>query len=390
MKVKSTVDVTKIFETKILSDVEFLVRNRNNCEIRIKAHKAILASRSTVFEKMFCADLDESFPVEVRISDVYAEAFTEFLQFFYLPEFDLAAENIADVLLLIVKYNIPDFLPNCELFMRNTATVETVYPYYELAMMYDLSDDTKDYFQDIITAKPEIVFQTAAPGGSRKTVLHHILSTFQFECEEITVFNAVVMWATKSLNIKGMEATNDALKTEIGECLYLIRFPLMSIVDLLGCAERYPNFLQFNEYMDISHYITSGRELSIGGNFQQTMRVAKRTESVSSFPVKSSPGRTTSIICLRTMAATVVKLHGISFMGEINLQNDFICEMDFYKERNILFSTNVAFAMNLADGRSKFVFEIPLTIKADSMYSIILKANVNKEKCVLDFVNLAK
>lgn len=385
MKVKSTVDITKLFETKILWDVEFLVRNRFNCEIRLQAHKAILASRSTVFEKMFCADPQEISAVEVRISDVYAEVFAEFLQFFYLPEFDLSAENIGDILLLIVKYNIQDFLPNCELYMRNTATAANVYPLYELAMMYNLSDDTKDYLQDIIVAKTEIAFQTAAPGGSSQDVLQHILSTFDFECDEITVFDAVVMWATKSLNIKGMKATNDALQREIGDCLYLIRFPIMNIVDLLGCAERYPDFLQFNEYMDISHYITSGRELTIGSGFETAMRIKSKRTSACSFTVKYSAGRTTSIILLRLMH--VAKLNGISFRGEIDSQTAF--DIDIFKEKNLLFSKNVAFTMDIYE-RSKFEFELPVTIKANTMYSIILKPNVNREDCHLHFINIAK
>lgn len=57
MQAKSTVDITKGYVTKIMADVEFLFRIKNNYEIRVKAYKADLSSRSTVFGRMFCVNL---------------------------------------------------------------------------------------------------------------------------------------------------------------------------------------------------------------------------------------------------------------------------------------------------------------------------------------------
>lgn len=95
-----------LFKNVDLSDVQFVLKNKAGEEVNIPANKAILASISPTFKEMFFDNGDKE--AIVHISDGCAEAFEEFLQFFYMTEVELTAANIADVWKLIEKYKVPN------------------------------------------------------------------------------------------------------------------------------------------------------------------------------------------------------------------------------------------------------------------------------------------
>lgn len=96
MLFKNTIDNKCLFKDELTSDVKFILCDRNGVKQAIHAHKVILKTRSPVFERMFYGDLSEI--GSVVITDVSAVAFNEYLQCFYLTEFELTVENIPEVL----------------------------------------------------------------------------------------------------------------------------------------------------------------------------------------------------------------------------------------------------------------------------------------------------
>jgi hypothetical protein len=125
MSVKNKVNNEPLYKNELTADIHFVVVNKNGTKIKIPAHKNILMSRSSLFEKMFYGDLKEEGPI-VTITDVCAEAFEEFLQFFYIEEFNLTTENLPGVFQLIDKYDTVSFWPFCKHFLDETMTTEVL------------------------------------------------------------------------------------------------------------------------------------------------------------------------------------------------------------------------------------------------------------------------
>lgn len=94
------------------ADINFIFDAGTEHPEKVKAHKVFLSLDCPVFDTMFFGSIPEK--GDVPIVDVSAEAFIEFLQFFYLDEVKLSSANIVEVTNLCKKYEMNDFLTPCE------------------------------------------------------------------------------------------------------------------------------------------------------------------------------------------------------------------------------------------------------------------------------------
>lgn len=273
MKLKSTVFVSSIrdvFANKKSTDVEFVLKTRSGKTAKIPAHKLILSSASPVFEKMFYGDLAEGPTVD--IVDVCAESFSEFLQFFYLTKVQLSADNIAEVLILIDKYDVPKCVAICETFLQSTVTIARVFHYYELALSYNLSKNTAKHFEDLIAKNTTESLGTTAFIESNEITLRSILKTNKLKCSEMRVFQTVTLWAKESLSRKGMDVNAVNIRAELGDAFNLIRFPVMTPTQFLSILKKYPNLLTSDEHLNILQYMVAKRPLTEAKHFNCTPR----------------------------------------------------------------------------------------------------------------------
>lgn len=240
---------TSLFENRELADIKFVVKKKNGGQLSIPAHKFILAFSSPVFRQMFYGDLQEG--AVVNINDVTAEAFSEFLQFFYKPEILLTPENIAVVLKLIDKYDTPCCYPVCEVFLMNSVTSQLAYCYFELAHSFQLSACLIDKLEDIICKNMNVVFENGHPGGSEQKMLREILRSNKLKATPMDIFNGATTWATVSLQNKGQLITVNSIKHELGDCFNRIPFQNMELNEFLGCLKGYPNILEPGQYFAI-------------------------------------------------------------------------------------------------------------------------------------------
>lgn len=227
MSIKNTINLEILYKNELSSDVRFLFRTKHGGTCQIPAHKTVLASRSSVFERMFWGNLKEG-PI-VNMPDVTPDAFSEFLQFFYLAELDLTIENIAEVLKLVDKYDVTECFPLCESFLGRTVTINVAYLYYELALSFNMARELVNKFEEIILETPRSAFQTGPNGGSSQNVLRKILQSNKLKCDEMEIFDGVLSWAIVSLKNKNENIATESIIIELGECLQLIRFPIMTV-----------------------------------------------------------------------------------------------------------------------------------------------------------------
>ncbi|XP_051168007.1 speckle-type POZ protein-like A [Leptopilina boulardi] len=97
-----------ISEDKI-KDVNLHVGNKT-----IHAHKSILTSKSTVFNKMFAIDMKESVTNDVNVTDINYEVFVEVLRFMYTGKIEKSDELALEILNAAHFYQIEDLMIVCE------------------------------------------------------------------------------------------------------------------------------------------------------------------------------------------------------------------------------------------------------------------------------------
>lgn len=180
--------ITKSFEQNMLTDVRFVFESEGRTQ-EVPAHKLILALASPVFEAMFFGDFVEKDKQTVDMKDAAADAFKEFLQFFYLPEVTLTMENIEEVSRLADKYDMMECVNTCATFLIDQLTTENMCWGYQLALALK-NDPLKQFCEKEIGIFAAEVLKSDAFLRCSREVLGNILRMEKLLCEEIDVFDA--------------------------------------------------------------------------------------------------------------------------------------------------------------------------------------------------------
>lgn len=145
----------KVFQKMMSSkpkDVQFIFEVKGDNEaVKISAHKEVLAAMSPVFNAMFNGELKEK--GDVKIVDVSAAAFEEFLKFFYDDEVKLTMEHIEDVINLTHKYDVADCFQIAITFLMKHLTCENLMWGLHLGLKYG-SDELKQFCKREIKSDP--------------------------------------------------------------------------------------------------------------------------------------------------------------------------------------------------------------------------------------------
>lgn len=79
--------------------------------------------------------------------------------------------------------------------------------------------------------------------------------------------------AKASLEQRNILLTTENIKEQFGDCLSLIRFPLMALSDLLKCFDDYPTLLPPDQMIDIIKYADTKTPLTVASHFNCNKRL---------------------------------------------------------------------------------------------------------------------
>ncbi|KAF8411726.1 hypothetical protein HHK36_004284 [Tetracentron sinense] len=91
----------------------------NLAPVPVRAHKAVLVSRSPVFKAMLENEMEESRSGTIKIGDVSYDALRSFVQYLYTAEACLDEQLACDLLVLAEKYQVKHLKAFCEKFMMS-------------------------------------------------------------------------------------------------------------------------------------------------------------------------------------------------------------------------------------------------------------------------------
>ena len=130
-----------MFNNPLLSDVTFIVRPSETQirEIRVPAHKYVLAISSPVFCAMFYGDIAEKND-SVHLPDCHANGFLEFLRFLYSDEVKLTADSVLEVLYLAKKYIVPHLATKCVEYLEKEMNYTNVFEILKYTRKFDEED----------------------------------------------------------------------------------------------------------------------------------------------------------------------------------------------------------------------------------------------------------
>lgn len=218
----------------------FFVFNENTVHVlHVPAHKNILAANSSVFDAMlFGAKQEKRY---IPIDDASADAFQEFLQFFYKAKFALKCTNIIQVAKLCKRYNVVDGLKACEDPLKKSLTIANMCTVYEAALFLELGDAVQ-FCEKRIKSNAKAVLKSASFLKCDRELLDKILQLMPSNGSASLVVNACMEWAKAECMRTNVEAKSINLKAKLQYSFGRIPFDELGPDELVQFISTYSGF----------------------------------------------------------------------------------------------------------------------------------------------------
>lgn len=204
----------------IQTDFAFHFFPENDTMQHIRVHKQLLSLMCPKFKELFDGAWKDLMKVEV--DDSTYKAFNAFVEYFYKGAANITDDNVADLITLAKKYKVDEVVAECTAHMAKSLTVENAVALYSESignesLRGDLERFISDNYRDVL--------KTSGLLRCRFDVLTAILNLEQFQCAQITMFDACTEWAKKQCEIKQIDPSDGKrFRKELAGCFDHIRF----------------------------------------------------------------------------------------------------------------------------------------------------------------------
>ena len=247
-----------VFNNDRLSDIKFVVRKmdgESESKQVIPAHKFVLSISSPVFEAMFYGELAETKDF-IELPDCEYESLLEFFRFMYSDEANLSGSNVMGVLYLAKKYMVPSLAEKCSEYLLTNLDPSNVFSILPSAQKYEEKDLVERCWK-VIDDQTEQAAKSDGFATIQRSLLEAILVKDTLAIEEIDLFKAVDLWATKECERQGLKADGDTKRRILGEkAVKEIRFPTMSLEDFVSVV-LLSDILTKAEIVSLTRHVSS-------------------------------------------------------------------------------------------------------------------------------------
>ena len=260
-----------IFSNDRFSDVKFVVPKANGeseSKQVIPAHKFVLSISSPVFEAMFYGELAETRD-SIELPDCEYESLFELFRYMYSDEVNLSGRNVMGVLYLAKKYMVPSLAEKCTEYLQENLDPSNVFSILPSSQKYE-EKDLVDRCWKVIDKQTGEAVKSDGFATIERSLLEVVVIRDTLMIEEIELFKAVDLWATKECERQGLEADGKTKRRILGEEIIKdIRFPTMKQEDFASVVLD-SEILREKEIVDIIKHLNSVSKSPVG--FPETKR----------------------------------------------------------------------------------------------------------------------
>ena len=255
-----------MFNNDLFSDVKFVVQTGAQGESESKqvipAHKFLLSISSPVFEAMFYGELAETTD-SIELPDCEYDSLLELFRYMYSDEVILSGTNVMGVLYLAKKYMLPSLADKCTEYLQDNLDPSNVFSILPSAQKYAEEESLVDECWKVIDKQTEEAVKSDGFATIERSLLEAVVVRDTLTIEEIELFKAVDLWATKACERQGLAADGASKRRILEEHVIKgIRFTTMKLEEFASVV------------LD-SDILTK----------EETAIIIKNLSSVSSFPV---------------------------------------------------------------------------------------------------------
>ena len=264
-----------MFNNDLFSDVKFVVRRmdgESESKQVIPAHKFVLSISSPVFEAMFYGELAETSD-SIELPDCEYESLLELFRYMYSDEVNLSGSNVMGVLYLAKKYMVPSLAQKCMAYLKTNLDPSNVFSILPSAEKYEEKNLVEQCWE-VIDEQAGAAVKSDGFATIDKSLLEALVERDTLNVEEVELFKAVNLWATKKCEEQGLSADGSEKRKILGERIVKgIRFPVMKQREFVGVVLDCKILTQ-DEAFDIVKYLHSVLDTAVG--FPENKRIGSK------------------------------------------------------------------------------------------------------------------
>ena len=369
----------------LFSDVKFVVRKSDSegeseSKKMIAAHKFVLSIGSPVFEAMFYGELAETRD-SIELPDCEYESLLELFRYLYSDEVNLSGSNVMGVLYLAKKYIVPSLVDKCSQYLQDHLQPENVFNILPIAEKYE-EKGLVDQCWEVIDNQSEEAVKSDGFTAIEHSLLEAVVSRDTLAINEIDLFKAVDLWATKKCEKQGLEANGEVKRRVLDETVVkAIRFPVMELRDFSAVVLN-SKILTLDEVTRLVQFFTSSRATEVG--FPATSRTGVFTKQIGTwcrFEIFDSKGWGCDGLSdfLVFSVNKEISLHGLCLFGSnnkfysVDLKIMNPVEMSTLAQKTGKFKSKLIYYGKSSYYGFEVNFDKPVRVKKNSRYEIEAK-----------------
>ncbi|XP_055708192.1 BTB/POZ domain-containing protein 2-like [Phlebotomus papatasi] len=215
------------------------------------ADKEQLVNISEVFEKQILSELNRE-NEKIVIKDISLEIFSMMIEFSYDGSIEIYEKNYLEILYAAKKYFYYDLLNKVVEFLLEFINVDNLTDHFEFIEKFELKS-VMDHINILCIRNPLKVIQHITFTEDHMRILKVILESPVLPCTEYTLYYTIIETMKGQLQEllrgKSKKMLGEIMRKKLGPLIYLIRFPTMSVDELILCAKP-PSLLKDKEIVD--------------------------------------------------------------------------------------------------------------------------------------------
>lgn len=256
-----------ILDNEILTDVVFKFLKTNET---IEAHKFELAKGSSFFYNLFFesdgnpdGNPVKVNPIEINVLNFKKNSYIQVIRYIYTKEIkfvDLTVNNVTEILNLANTLQLSSLKMECiELLMKQLLDINKFFESIKICLKDDCLKEVFAAGFKMIQNETERYISLPSFLDVDKELIKLILESDVLNCSEYELYKAVIDWSKQDCMKRGVKTNGFNRKQSLGDLIYLIRFPVMSIDEFTKCTAEFNTFLTTEEYGQIFQFISSNK-----------------------------------------------------------------------------------------------------------------------------------
>eukprot|EP00105_Crassostrea_gigas_P012703 XP_011428779.1 PREDICTED: BTB/POZ domain-containing protein 6-like [Crassostrea gigas] len=361
-----------MFINQIYCDVTFKVGTAGK---EVKAHKYVLASRSSVFAAMLYGSLSEANEV-IAVPDIEAETFNILLKFLYFEDNIIDETTVITTLYAAEKYAVTELVGICQSFLESEMAADNVCVIVENARMFNMADlltKCKDFIFDTgYVAKR--VFESDGFLDLKRENLLSLVESDELPLEEEFIYQSLTRWAKHNCAKERKQNPNfREIRKMLGNTIFEVRFPTMSI-ETFWKDMASDEILTSDEKVHISQVIVG--KTNQNTVFKSTVR--KRDVHIlrsQSDPTVCSWAYVGSVDAIEFEVNRTISLYGILLYGNSNTQYSYDVEIKLISSSDIVLVHMLPKTITESCKIFQMHFDKPCKIIPNKKYTVWVKMN---------------